>query len=751
VVVRQRPQAITGGEKVSPKVASTHGQPSSGGSKKSHSKTSNGGAVTAPATTPVTGGVTIPTGPANNNVAPPPQLAAGQAGALAAELASSAASVQALSFYRIPLFLLPIYQAAAQQYGVPWQILAAINEIETNYGTDQSVSTAGAVGWMQFMPATWASYGVDAFKAGYADPYNPVDAIFAAARYLRAAGAAQDLKGAILAYNHSDEYAESVLLRAKLISTYPQSVIATLTGLVNDRPPATGHPLGWGAVHSSESPAKTASTAPATHTVAKPAGTPGSEAPPAPAAAAAAATGTASPAGTLKLIDLLSDPHAAVVAVQDGRILKLGSSHRLGNYVILRDLYGDVFTYAGLGSIASSYRLQTPPHPPLKIPAAVDTGTQDPAPSKPASAGRQLPMTLKAQAPTGEQQNIQALLGAGASEPTPTGMGKVRLFAHPHNPDALAAADSRAASAREAARREGAGASVPLRSGSLVAEGTVLGHVSHPPGASDGHLQFAIRPAGDPFTIDPQPILSNWVQLAAALHPQGAKTAQSLSGATAGEAFVLSKSRLRSQILSDPGISMSACSKSAIASGQIDKRALAVLSFLSRSGLKPTVGTLACGAGQFAVAGYVPPNHEGYAIAITKINGIAVAGNQGSGSVTDTTIRTLLTLPGRFAPQQIVSLMRYPGHASTLARSDHGRYIEIVFSKPKPASAAKGASADTAAQHSAPTGQGAPSPEVPGELSAVQWEQLIARLGALPVPNVSTKPSSSAIPDPAAG
>ena len=165
-----------------------------------------------------------------NNVAAAPQIVAAQEDALAAELASSAASAQALAFYRIPLFLLPIYQAAAVQYGVPWQILAAINEIETNYGTDQSVSTAGAVGWMQFMPATWMQYGVDALNAGYADPYNPVDAIFAAARYLRAAGAANDLRGAILAYNHSEEYADSVLLRAKLISTYPKAVIATLTG-----------------------------------------------------------------------------------------------------------------------------------------------------------------------------------------------------------------------------------------------------------------------------------------------------------------------------------------------------------------------------------------------------------------------------------------------------------------------------------------------------------------------------------------
>ncbi len=171
-----------------------------------------------------------------NNVAGSPQSVA-EAGALAAILASSEASNQALGFYRIPLFLLPVYKAAAVQYGVPWQILAAINEIETNYGTDLSVSTAGAVGWMQFMPTTWLQYGVDALNAGYADPYNPVDAIFAAARYLRAAGAATDLRAAILAYNHSDEYAESVLLRAKLISTYPKGVIATLTGLIDGRLP----------------------------------------------------------------------------------------------------------------------------------------------------------------------------------------------------------------------------------------------------------------------------------------------------------------------------------------------------------------------------------------------------------------------------------------------------------------------------------------------------------------------------------
>ena len=90
--------------------------------------------------------------------------------------------------FRVPVFLLPIYQAAGIQYGVRWEVLAAINEIETDYGRNLNVSSAGALGWMQFIPSSWRAYGVDANKDGKKDPYNPVDAIFAAGRYLKAAG-----------------------------------------------------------------------------------------------------------------------------------------------------------------------------------------------------------------------------------------------------------------------------------------------------------------------------------------------------------------------------------------------------------------------------------------------------------------------------------------------------------------------------------------------------------------------------------
>jgi membrane-bound lytic murein transglycosylase B len=725
VVVRHKQQA-TPGKPANPNTTQTKVKPTSAGS-------ANGAATSSGS----------PSSAANapNNVATPPQLVAAQADALAAMLAGSAASAQALDFYRIPLFLLPIYQAAAVQYDVPWQILAAINEIETDYGTDLSVSSAGAEGWMQFEPSTWLQYGVDALNAGYADPYNPVDAIFAAARYLNAAGAAHDLNAAILAYNHSEEYVESVLLRAKLIAAYPDQVIATLTGLIDGRPPVTGARIGWsapvsaatasppspssataGASAVSPSVSGTEATAPSSPdaTAAAATTTPGSSAAPAPASAA---TSASTKAGALQFVDVTSEPHAKAVAVQSGRILELGSSRKLGRYVVLQDVYGDVFTYAGLGSIARSY---TPPEAQAAINASAHA-------SRASTQGRSA-----AALPTGSE----ALRGESGGESTSasTGTGKIRVFAHPDNPDARAAIR-----AHKAAGTSAGGGRQSLRSGSIVTEGTVLGHVGNPPGATDGHLRFAIRPAGDSSTIDPRAILSNWTQLDAALHPQGAQGNPSLLGATASDVFLLSKSQLERAVLSDPGIALSACSRHEVASGAIDKRELAVLAFLSRSGLKPTVGTLRCGA--YAAEGYVAAGHGGDAVAIVAINGVPIAGHQGAGSITDTTIRTLLTLQGQFSPARIVSLMHYPGAPSTLARADHGDYIEVVFA-PAPAHAHAVKSGTTAAAHSAASGTTAPAPTaIVGELSSTQWEQLFARIAALPAPNIAVKPSSAAIPD----
>ena len=98
----------------------------------------------------------------------------------------------------VPAFLIPIYQRASREYGLGPSgpsILAAINEIETGFGVNQGPSYAGAVGWMQFMPATWDAYGVDANGDGVADPSDPEDAIHAAANYLKASGHARGPRG----------------------------------------------------------------------------------------------------------------------------------------------------------------------------------------------------------------------------------------------------------------------------------------------------------------------------------------------------------------------------------------------------------------------------------------------------------------------------------------------------------------------------------------------------------------------------
>ncbi len=677
------------------------------------------------------------TGP--NGVAPSPQSVAAQAGALAAMLASSEASAQALTFYRVPLFLLPIYKAAAVQYGVPWQILAAINEIETDYGADQSVSSAGAVGWMQFMPSTWLQYGVDALSAGYADPYNPVDAIFAAARYLRAAGAAKDLRGAILAYNHSEEYADSVLLRAKLISTYPKGVIATLTGLVDGRLPVTGKHIAWSQVKVAAPPPVSNATASATAVPSQPAGapagTPGSTPALSPAAAAAAAAKHAA-ARPLQFVELLSPANASVVAVQDGRIVRLGDSHKLGKYVVLRDVYGDLFTYAGLGSIAPSYAPPKAPRAPVKSPVVEAASTHDPAPSQPASAGTQAPVTLQVKKPTRPHAAAHGhvSLETGSEEAVPPGMGKVRLFAHPGNPDARAAAAVRASR-----RVHNAGGRLALRRGSVVASGTVLGRVKVPPGATAGHLRFAIRPAGDAESINPSPILANWAQLQTALHPQGAKAANPLLGATASDVLLLSSDRLERAVLSDPGIKVDTCGRREIAAGRVDRRVLALLAFLSRSGLKPTVTGVSCSQGL--------SKGSAETLDISSINGTAIAGHQGSGSITDLTIRTLLTLPAEFVPHAIVSLMRYPGSPNTHSSAGFWNRIHLAFHAPVPSAALNSKSSTTAA-HSAHSGATAPAPViVTSVLSPAQWGQLMERVATIPAPKVATKPSDAAIPD----
>ena len=111
-----------------------------------------------------------------------------------------------------------LWVRAGAAYGIPWQVLAAINKIESNFGRNMGPSSAGAVGWMQFMPDTWLRWGVDGSGDGIADPWNPEDAVHAAARYLAAAGGQTDISRAIFAYNHAQWYVDDVLQLANLFA-----------------------------------------------------------------------------------------------------------------------------------------------------------------------------------------------------------------------------------------------------------------------------------------------------------------------------------------------------------------------------------------------------------------------------------------------------------------------------------------------------------------------------------------------------
>jgi len=123
-------------------------------------------------------------------------------------------SSQAVS--AIPAAYLQTFEAAAATCpGLPWTVLAGIGRVETDFGADTQTSSAGAVGPMQFLAATFAAYDTPVPPGGASppSPFDPTDAIYAAARDLCANGAQDgtDIPGAIYAYNHSQAYVAEVL------------------------------------------------------------------------------------------------------------------------------------------------------------------------------------------------------------------------------------------------------------------------------------------------------------------------------------------------------------------------------------------------------------------------------------------------------------------------------------------------------------------------------------------------------------
>lgn len=118
----------------------------------------------------------------------------------------------------IPADIKKLYVTAAKKYGLPWPLLAGVGMAETNHGRNTAVSSAGAQGHMQFMPATWAGgMGTDGDGDGRADINNPADSIMSAAKYLVHEGATRGPDGvidALFAYNRSRPYGQDVLFYA---------------------------------------------------------------------------------------------------------------------------------------------------------------------------------------------------------------------------------------------------------------------------------------------------------------------------------------------------------------------------------------------------------------------------------------------------------------------------------------------------------------------------------------------------------
>ena len=532
--------------------------------------------------------------------------------------------------FRIPPFLLPIYQAAGMQYGVRWEVLAAINEIETDYGRNLNISSAGAVGWMQFMPPTWEMYGVDANGDGIKDPFNPVDAIFAAARYLRAAGADTDIRRAVFAYNHADWYVDSVLMRAQVIGGLPSDLVGSLTGLTQGRFPVHAKATYAGQLTRKGNKVTSGNAAMVVESEQARRG-----------------------------IKIFSRAGAPVIAANDGKVVKIGKNKRLGRFVVLQDVYGNTYTYAHLGAIEKTY-------PAPKERAKKRHGRQRPKPAKP----------------------VEPQDAAAAAPALPT---KERLFAHPERPAARAAgADVKVAPAVAELNQDAPLGfkprdfePKPLKKGARLIGGTLLGRLGKRTKAEGAHLLFEIRPAGRGAPrIDPKPILDGW-KLLESTAIYRAKGKNPFFGADAenpsiGQILLLSKEQLIQRVLHDERIQIYPCGISDIRSGQIDRRVLATMLYLAANGLNPTISSLKCGHGLLTASGNVSEHTTGTAMDIAAINGIVIRpATQGPGSITDVTIQALLKLQGTMKPHQIISLMAFSGADNTFAMSDHDDHIHV--------------------------------------------------------------------------
>ncbi|MDQ2622176.1 MAG: lytic murein transglycosylase [Actinomycetota bacterium] len=677
--------------------------------------------------------------------------------------------------FEIPPFLLPIYQACGSEYGIPWEVLASINRAETTFGTNLGDSTAGAMGWMMFMPASWAEWGVDANGDKIKDPYNPVDAICAAGNYLEYFGYAEDPYKAIFAYNHADWYVQLILKYAKIYSAIPPEMISALTGLTE----GARFPIAAESSYEGEISTEAA----------KKNGTASQD-------VSASADRTA--------ISIQAQGGAPVIAVNDGKITSIDSDT---GTVVLEDVYGNRYSYAGLGSIASVHPVpqhegsdNTPPSvedAPARtrdVDPALEMGTAKAA-AKPSPGTAKAKAQVKPEASVSDEEISEVLVDPDAaaraaadqaagvitedspeepvdvaaerraeqerlsarSEATTKMMNtenmRGRTYASPLRPSnqnrSTIQGQSTEATATAVAMSggvegkpgdyliyDGSKAGVykfkpgtailkPLRKGSQVIAGTVLGRLSE---QSSSSLTFSIQPGGeDTPQIDPKPFLDGWRLLAETniYNAQGKNRFADRLGI--GGVLLLSKSALQRRILADENISLGECDRQYIAGGAIDRRLLAALAFASEKNYELLITSMYCGReGSITTSGNTSNHSSARAADIAAINGeVVTSATQGPGSLTDRLAREFLALQGIMAPDEVITLLDYPQPAG-FAMGDHDDHLHLGYS----------ASGDS----------DVPGGSVQSTLGAEQWARLTQRLGQITNPEVPTAPSDDALP-----
>ena len=458
---------------------------------------------------------------------------------------------------------------------------------------------------------------MDANGDGRKDPYNPVDAICAAASYLKAAGGHQDLYKAIFAYNHADWYVQEVLLYARAYGKLPTDLVGSLTGLTE----GAHFPVAADARYADDISARAALSRSTSRTRDE----------------YGNAADVISSSPTRRGINIFAAEDAPVVAVNDGVIVKMGNSPKLGRYVVLRDAYGNRFTYAKLGRIVRKQRTVVMP-----------TGKE-----------KRIPV---------DSQNIRPRLYA---LPGRDGSGRAGQTAR-EGVDYAAAA----------------GADGSLKVGSKVIAGTVLARIGAGEDGIDPHINFSIRPAGRGAPrIDPKPILDGWKLLeATAIYRAKGKNPFNTELSGAG-VLLLSKEALVRRVLADEHLSIYDCGRTDIASGQIDRRVLAMLEYLVSKGYELTITSLKCGHGIMTASGYVSEHSTGDAVDIAGDQRRAGDRPPGAGDPDRRADQDRPAAAGDDAPTP-GDLARGPARPDQLRRSPTTTTTSMSATSPKPAPSA---------------------------------------------------------------